>query len=622
MQSTSHTTGILTHFRSLCLCLLLTAGTAAHAAPSGGQTQTGWEARTQANVGNVRTWQGNWKKDGLDLPIEIFIAPETSWGQPEASGRPVAIYLANMPLPRVGTASDEQIRHDLLAQGFAVVSVDVSSLPAQSPEFEETFAVFHKDFQNALNSILGKDPSAPKLSTDDRNARITTSEVFVVPTGYTVSRTVPFWNIEKHGKEGSLKRIVDVHNDKVVSKFKRTPVTSAHEIQNRKDQPLDFNLYLDIVHPAGVKPGEEVPTILNFSTHSMRLRTIRPGAGSGRMLYALGFAADGYAWVAVDHPYIPLARHQHFDYFEPYTLENQNSLAVATAAVRYLNAHSKEYGLNGHFGAMGHSKASFSVAQLLDPNHPTNKEHSQFKDFPDRSPEEQPWQGESSQIDVGYVSMGLGVMRTQYFNPQTKPLITAVGRSDQYGQWKHFPRMVDAAIKNKLNYVDLWMEDRGHDYPNGADKERGMDRYALVKHFFDQILHPHNRTDLEVLYTYPRNGATGVATDGTSRVLPADDLLPENMRDSIPRTQPVSVRFARPIDTATIAANATLTQDGQSTPVAGTWETDFQDSGLLFTPASPLRSNTAYILTVKPGLRDTQGNTLKEAVNVRFTTAP
>lgn len=75
----------------------------------------------------------------------------------------------------------------------------------------------------------------------------------------------------------------------------------------------------------------------------------------------------GYACVCYDHEYIPMARGDHYGYFNPYGLASTNGVKTHTAAVRRVRSLADELGYSkDSIGSWGHSKSAYTVL-LTDP---------------------------------------------------------------------------------------------------------------------------------------------------------------------------------------------------------------------------------------------------------------
>lgn len=511
---------------------------------------------------------------------------------------PVAFYLQNLPLDRIGTDSDSEIVSDLEADGFLVILVDCSSYPSTSPELEEALLDFHKQSPFLLNAY----------ETSERTIDYNT--IFYVPTGYRIARDIPVWNIKEHGAEGSVQRIMEVYNDVVVSQFGATPVTNPDDMVGPKGEPLNYNLYVDIVYPSGT-PAQKVPLILNFSSNSPRQKPFSPKNAEqviARSVILFSFLTNGYALAHADHNYIPMARAEHYDYFDPYSMDSRNGLASTTAYIRYFNMHASQYNLNGKIGAMGISKASYSVVRAANTKNAEQSEHSIDQTYgPNTKP--QPWQGYGSTIDVGYAAAGDGTRRIPiYVDENTVPLITSAGRTDPLNHWEVYAPVVSHCKVKDVNHLAMWMEDLGHTYPGmGVDIATGEKRYVLFKKFFDHYLKPTQNKPLKVFYAYPAEGARYVDTYGYSRVLAHDDLLPQNMTGVSPFS-PVTIRFLTAVDTINLREHLKVMDVEAGTVVPGTWISSIRNMCFEFNPSSAMTKGKTYRLVVHRTLNDINGN--------------
>jgi len=542
-----------------------------------------------------------WEYNDSEHPIALICDLDAT----KSEEIPTVIYLLNMARPRIGTDSDEAIIRDLVSEGLAVVVIDCRDLPSESMAFERSLLRFH----NELLYLVGK-ASKGKIILDF-------DHLFWLPEGYRLARDLVFWNIEKHGSHGSLERILHTHNTVVVERFNAEPIERVEDLVGANNVPLDYDLRMDVMYPSG-DPEIRVPVIAQFATLDRRPRSFRNGE---RPMEPIGWLTSGYALALIDHAYNPLARTEHFRHFQPgYTLQDHNDIKMASAAIRFLRAHADDYNLGYRMGALGHSKSSYSTVRLADPRHPKQPEHSRYSGFPEGTPEAQPWQGFSSEIHVGFASMGNGTRRIQYFNKHMVPFVIAVGKTDRFGHWDVFPPLVAACEENDVNHIALWMEDLGHDRPFGMDKMSGRERHLLIRHVFDQNLYPFGKTDLEVLFTLPHDGARNVALDGMTRFLTEDENLPEDMHGLSPY-RPITVRFARSIQKDLPAENyLSLLEAETGEQVRGQWSSSLRNSRFEFITETPLNPNSLYQIIVHPSIPDADGLTMNEGVIHSFRT--
>lgn len=448
--------------------------------------------------------------------VMMFLVLSVALGAAERVKMPVVFYLRNLPMERIGSHSDEKIRSDLQSQGFIVIDVDCSSFPKTSPALEDALVKFHINCKQVYGGL------------EDETRMVDVSNIFYVPEGYTVTRHIPVWNIEKHGADGSMEWVMDTWNSHIVSRKGQSPVTSPDQMYNPDGSPIDWNLYMDIVHPSG-KAAAKVPLVLNYGTVDPPMSSFRhdrPAERVYRNIYLLGFLTTGYAFAITDHCFNPLAKGTSWGHFKQYTLDDYNGLAASTAFIRYLRSHLDEYNLNGKIGVMGISKASYSVLRVADPDNACREESMYLHGRPNTK--EQPWNDAGSHVDVGYAAAGVGTERMfRYLEDSSVPLITSAGQLDEYNQWEAYEDVVRYLDASDHIHLSLWMEDLGHTYPClGVDGATGIGRYELFKKFFDHYLKPSVKTSADVFYVLPKEGATGVDQYGRSRVLPEDRKLP------------------------------------------------------------------------------------------------
>lgn len=531
------------------------------------------------------------------LPLIAFLMG-TMQSKAESNLVPVVFYLKNLPVDRIGTDSDQDIIADLESEGYFVVELDLAETDAiGSPGLEEYIMSFHESSPQYLQE------NYPDLQYDENN-------FFYLPEGYRIKRNIPVWNIEEHGADGSLDRVMRTYNEDIAPKFDLEPVNSPEEMKGPDGEPLDYNLYIDIIYPGGT-PEVKVPVVMHYASSSDRHSSFKP-SNIKRGIFPTGFLTSGYAWVNADHCYNPLARHTSYGYFDRYTLEDWNGLAAARAYIRYLRAHATEYNLNGKIGVMGISKASYSAVRTADINNAEKGEHFVFSGYePNDKP--QPWSEHSSTIDVAYAAAGNGTRRIpSYVDKNTVPMVTSAGRTDEYGHWDVYAEVVKHMRDMDLNHLELWMEDLGHTFPRiGTDYVTGENRYSLVKEFFDVYLKPDQTDKLKVFYAIPKEQATEVNNFGHSRYIPHNGLIPANMQGLSPYL-PVTVRFLSEVDPATFDSHVSVLRKSDNVEVEGVWESQMGGTGFEFTPAEPLEPGESYSLQLTSGLADTEGLIMEE----------
>ena len=555
--------------------------------------------------------------------------------------KPVVFYLRNLPIERIGEYSDARIKADLWDEGFLVLDVDCSVFPKTSPELEEALMCFHIGIPELLQQ-------------DAEKGLVDLSAVYYVPEGYTITRNIPVWNIKEHGADGSVEWVMDTWNSHIVSRYGMSPVSAPEQMTNPDGSPLDWNLYMDIIHPSG-KASDKVPLLLTFGSASPRISSFKPVGPIGRQyrsIFPLGFLTTGYAFAVADHCYNPLARSDSWKHFRQYTLDDFNGLASSTAFVRYLRTHMDTYNLDGKIGVMGISKASYSAVRVADSGNQSGEEFLLFNGRPnDRL---QPWSAAGSRVDVAYAAAGIGSERAfRFVGEQTVPMLTSAGLTDEYNQWEVYPEVVRAMTESDHNHLAFWMEDMGHTFPcMGVDAATGEARYVLFKRFFDHYL---KSPSSDVLYALPASAAD---IYGYSRILPEENLLPKDhsrqmrpywanefaehyagftMRHATGENKfvffnrfyetflkgmnvnwpvlssddvfygdmqpleayaPITIRFCEPYQLSEIEKYVKIAQAVDSTSVTGIWRSSMNGTCFTFYPSEPLCKGHEYIISV------------------------
>ena len=522
--------------------------------------------------------------------------------------KPVIFYLQNLPQERIGTEMDAVIIDSLQRQNFWVIPVDCSTFPRTSPELETHLIAFHKETPTLLATYA--------TATEEADL----NNIYYVPEGHILKPKIPIWNILDHGVEGLINRIMDTWNKEIVDRFAVAPVTDPNDMYDKNGNPIDYNMYMDLIYPSGT-PAIDVPLVINFSSNSPRQNPFRPNATNEvvhRNMFPFGFLTTGYAWANVDHCYNPLARTDVWAYFDRYTLEDWAGLALVTAYVRYINTHLEDYNLNGKIGTMGISKASYSAVRIANTKNAEGREHFLYGGLENDKP--QPWPGVPSTVDVSYAAAGNGTRRVNtYVDQFTVPMATSAGSKDQYNQWDVYPEVVKRFKDLDKNHLAFWMEDLGHTYPGmGTDLATGENRYVLLKKYFDAYLKTKSTDPLEVFYIYPKENAPEVDTDGLTRILIHDGVLPSAML-GLTAYAPITVRFLSEVDSATFAQHVKVYHKNSNAEVAGTWRLRAESTTFEFTPDADMIKDETYKIVVSSALQNVNGQQMESEVVREFT---
>lgn len=343
----------------------------------------------------------------IGIPVEITVyydyathgAANFGYG-----GTPVILYVVNTMAERVGTKSDVEIILSMLDRGYVVAIADyLNSDKAISPDLEWSAQLLRS---NVKEGAYFTDKTVFPTGTYYEN--------HVAPAGCDVSISNVFYEIDKHGADGALERIVETWNYDFRSCYANTVIKWVDGSGNRKatqkgwdgsapvwyadpggktvdnengqyikinhtwakriedcvkkdGSPIDFNLYMHIIYPTN--PGNEVPVMVLAGSSE----NLASGYANVERPHTIGFAFNGYAAATYDFEYIPMARNDHYGYFAGdaskgvstingtfalgvYSMGNYN-----TAAIRYLRYLSytqpEKYKFDDNaIGVMGNSK--------------------------------------------------------------------------------------------------------------------------------------------------------------------------------------------------------------------------------------------------------------------------
>lgn len=409
-----------------------------------------------------------------------------------------------------------------------------------------------------------------------------------IPQGFTQTNDLIFFNLETQGSKGTVERVIADFNKHVVGRVPgfTKPAKQKSDLVTKEGKPFDWNLYLDIIHPA--VPSKPRPLVFVIATSEKKnLARYQP--------WQRIFARRGYITAVIDHAHSPTTRH--FGYNDDYSLDDIDGVKAYTAAVRFFRAHAKEFSIDpNRIGGIGHSKGAYGITRTSDPA--INEKSREFNgDFAPYGP--QPNLGYASNIQVGYQSMGNGTRRSRlYVTDSYAPTITAVGKSDRYNHWGAWPDVVTAySVEHDANWLGIPMLDKGHEMATGFQSDLGYEREAAVENFFSRYLEP----DLPpaVLYVTPFNG--------------------KNAENAVKAGDPVTIHFAPVVDAASVAQNVRIVRVKTGKPVAGTWKSGRKGTFYTFTPASGGWKGRDYKVVIGTGVKSANGVALDKPVEHAFS---
>lgn len=317
--------------------------------------------------------------DHIGIPFEISVLFNNQMGKIESgyTGTPIAIYVINTATERIGTESDEVIIERLLRNGFVVTILDYLDNPlAAGQNLDTSVQLIRRRLMNG--EFFENSKEFPKGNYP---------ETLIVPSGYDVLYKKVFWSFDKHGSNGSLEKIVEIWNndfrgtkgevlikwtdkdgkkkDTQVAFDKSAPIwynefgeesengnyikvkhTKANDINDcvKPDgSPIDLDLYMNIIYPTA--PEKKVP-VACLASSSEHLCT---GSATKDRPHLNGFLFRGYAAVMFDYGYTPMARLDHYGYFDgfpakghitgdnpTYSMQFYDDKRINTAAMRFL----------------------------------------------------------------------------------------------------------------------------------------------------------------------------------------------------------------------------------------------------------------------------------------------
>ena len=294
---------------------------------------------------------------------------------------PVILYVVNAGFERIGTDEDTVIIKSMLDRGYAVAVLDYKNNAKATGEALDYSAQLLRS--KLAEGYYFTDKSVFPSGTYQDN--------IIVPAGYNVRLNDVLFELDKHGTDGTLEKIVNVWNNDFRLYHKDKVVKWVHEDGTRKETqngydgsspvwyddaagntvdengdgqyikimytnaqtitdcvkadgtPIDLNLYVHILYPTN--PANEVPVITMLSSAGY----LMTGSSNVERPQMQGFLFKGYAGVLYDYAWIPMGRNDHYGYFDgssgeakSVTGDNQsyatytfNAAQASTAAIRY-----------------------------------------------------------------------------------------------------------------------------------------------------------------------------------------------------------------------------------------------------------------------------------------------
>ncbi len=560
-------------------------------------------------------------KDGyIGIPVGIkTYAKGNSTAQSQ-----VILYVVNTNTERIGTDSDETIITSMLERGYVVVVLD----------YQNHASSVSPDLDWSIQAIRNKVGGGQFLGGAQCNTKVN----YVVPAGYNVTLDEYYWAIDKHGSVGTLDKIVEIWNNdfKSVKKdsvinypdgtSKKVSEVTAQDIYDcvKKDgSPIDMDLRMDIIYPTN--PAQKVPVYSVASSSELRVDTWT----SSMRPHLTGFLFAGYAGVVFDYAYTPMARTDHYGYFDgdgsgsvggitgdnyTYSVSVFNGIKSDTAAIRKIRWLSDYEGDKYKFdvdkiGVYGNSKGG--LCTRLGNQHPELLREQRYFDghygetryeIGDTADdgrgiidggEAQPWLTYSdgtpipSNVQFVYANCGGGYDDITYGHAPT----FASGSMMDGSYQGFYPGVVNACRTYDIPCVYLSMPELGHALVYGTDKDYGLDGYKAL---FD-MAHYYLKGDGPILQY--------IDIEGGTQNVDAKAGMKFKFAGSVPKEEIQKI---------------TVTNSVTGDRAAGTWTASYGNTEWVFQPHN-LKGGYEYVIDVPTTIKGDNGAALQQSRTMRFT---
>ncbi len=609
----------------------------------------------------------------LDTLTDFFETTEPNPVKLSATGKPLILYVINTNTTRYGTDSDVDIITELLAEGYVVMVVDYKNEKrAQTPDLDWSLQLVrtkYADYTGEIEIWSGYNYVLPAGYSIKRGVQFFNYQTSGVDG--ILDYITEIWNIDLTRTSGSYakgntkviwgqKELLDgtkvyqdadgnrcipegdgyvyytqnadysyekgeavadpttvtplykkVSDDAVWANEETREIKVCYTIAEdfwdcvkTNGDRIDLNLYSDICYPTN--PEEDVPVMMLASSSELRSKATQTATRP----ISTGFMFTGYAFVNYDHAYTPMARTDHFGYFEgetdtrrtTFTLRYHTGIEAQTAAVRQVRALVDMYPDLFHFnvdaiGAWGHSKGA--TVNLLGTAHPELQPNEAF--LAGHSGEcsgTQQWLTYTdgtpipSNVQLVYTSNGGG---THYVYEDNVPTVVTQGEQDgNFTNDTHYTVILNALRSLNVPALDMSMEGVGHTTVYGYNEDRDYDMYQALFDFTDYYL--YGRASV-CEYILPIHGTRGVDVK--------DDII---------------IKFTGPIPESEIKEKVKVVNATTGESVEGIWESAFAGNEWTFKPMG-LEGGTVYSVLVPETLVAENGKAIKSRKSVSFRTA-
>lgn len=593
----------------------------------------------------------------IGIPVELTIYYDAS--KPTKSGNDVdatnlILYIVNADFERIGTDSDVNIIKSMIDRGYIVTVLDYKNhKKAKSPDLDFSIQLLRDKiykgnyFTDRSVFMEGAYPNS-----------------FVVPSGYNVSPHHVFWEIDKHGTDGTFDKIVEYWNndfrawnnnkdlvipwvdengnrkatqtahdgtepvwlnadgtenpDGTYIKIKHTKAEKITDCVKEDGSPIDLNLYMSFIYPTG---SAEVPVLalVGSSEHTIK------GSASTQRPQLIGAALNGYAGVVFDHGWTPMSRADHYGYFDgstpasgsvtgnntTYSIQFYNEVEILTAAMRYIRYESlAEEKFNfklDAIGAYGNSKGGWMAFLGAEDPYTASGERRVFEGHHGETRYEAGKTETVGIIDGGEPQPWLTYNGVEIDGGADLVYCSCGGTSESI-----MPGHAPTFISCQLGDGSCWGSSREFIQTCRASDVPALWVEVNLGHTFASG--PDTRFGIKDTYQAFFDFMGYWLKDEA----PIVEYIHADMTyGGMPTYAPFVVKFTGPVDEAQLSKITLAAADGVA--VSGRWEAAFGKTEWTFYP-DYLKSNTEYTMTVPAGVVAANGGATATAKTYSVTT--
>ena len=474
----------------------------------------------------------------IGIPVGICAYAKDAANNTSLSDTQLIFYVINYNDLGENLSNEDHVPiiYDLLDQGHLVITIDYfDNEKACAPLLTESIKTIRVDTQNSQDESKNDINLKAMLKDADGNSfRYNKSEKRIMMDGYRLASDILFYDLTGNAPKGAKESTVSawnssgfesryntVRNNQIKNGNTSLPayqkMTSYEELYKSDLTPIDSRMWLDVFYPS--RPTAEASVLCWAS--SSQTKSSNHSDNSERP-HDIECMTRGYAFAIYEHCYYPMARDDHYGYFNPYGIQHAVGIHTHAAAIRCIRYYSYLYGYGtDNYGGFGHSKSAL-IGSLANPHPELLPEAQDFNSYSYYRNEEygdQPYlvykdsdEVIPSNLQFCYSSMGLGVERhAANHNASTAPMFTASGISDEYMQWEFWAEQLNTFNQSGSNYMALSFLDKGHEYVYGTNALYGFDELVMAFDYIDYFL--KDGISPRVAY-FTTSGLAEVTTDG------------------------------------------------------------------------------------------------------------